>query len=271
MPAVGLEYLLPGYVDLPGAWQDAILIPAPPAGVNWSRIIPADTFEIPMSVRFVFSASATVASRTVRLIAVDQDGTAVAEVSPPAAVTAGQGWTFNYSPMFSNSTAPILGIAQLSLFPIALLPGWRLATSVDSLQAGDTFLGIVVVSRRYATGDRYARQSSASVVTPLTAGMIDAAIDASASELTPAVTSGPEFSSAPVAAAPPPLQPASTTAPAPASGPVLQPHGTLDTSGGGTLVHPAGTGGTAEKPPPPPPPDVITQPDTTRTGPGGPA
>ena len=138
--------------DPPGfavGWQQALHLPAPAAGAQWSHTVDGRYLERLVSVFTSFQASAVVASRYPVLALVDGDGRTVTEVPVGAAIAAG-------SLLVASLTAgaPVAatgaGGAVGGYLPDLLLPGdWQWQSRVTNMDPGDQWSAPVLLVQRF--------------------------------------------------------------------------------------------------------------------------
>jgi hypothetical protein len=139
-------------VDAPGfavGWQQPLYLPNPAAGAQWSRATDGRYFERLLSVRFVFTASAVVATRFIELQLRDSNGAVVAEVPAGNGIVAGtavQATLMARAPAFAaGSQFQVPGFLPDLMTP----PGWTWGTSTTAMDAGDQFSSVVMLLQQF--------------------------------------------------------------------------------------------------------------------------
>ena len=139
-------------LDPPGlapGWQEAIPVPAPPAGAGWSRAVPGPYSERLVAVTWTLTASPAVASRIQKLRLTDAQGRAVITVPGIILATAGQVITAQLAPGMTTVTAAVNGDFPGSLPDLLVPPGFTWQTISTALDAADQVSAIMLTVHRF--------------------------------------------------------------------------------------------------------------------------
>ncbi len=128
-----------------------ILVPQPAVASGFSFTIDSLGYFQPLSVRAVFAADATVSSRVARLEYQDGDGIDFVRFPSPVAVVAGQVATWNWIENYGVLDSVALFAHAAPLSDWLLLPGWRVALNIASIQAGDQVSAVRIFGRDWVT------------------------------------------------------------------------------------------------------------------------
>lgn len=123
----------------------------PAAGVQFTRLLKGDAAEVLVGVSCAFTASATVATRTVVWEIREPDNQNSMRIAAPRDVTAGQVVAFHWGLGVQGFASAGSIQAQTSIPMMALLPGFSWRLDAFSLQVGDQFSSIRFYIRRFFT------------------------------------------------------------------------------------------------------------------------
>lgn len=114
----------------------------PAAGADWGATVPAGKYWIVRACTFLFSTSATVANRLVRLILYAADGTTPIFVSDQGTAQAASQANSRYSAGQGLGSQGTTNPRTITLPSIVLAPGCKIGTSTALIDAGDTYTAI---------------------------------------------------------------------------------------------------------------------------------
>lgn len=136
----------PSYVV---GWQEPVYVKSPAAGADWKYTVDGRYYERLISARYVFTASAVVANRTIVLDITDANGVIIGEAAGSAAITANA----VYHEFFSTSAPDYAYNPASSVyhwFPDLLLPpGWSVQSVTTGIDVGDQYSSLVLLVQRY--------------------------------------------------------------------------------------------------------------------------
>ena len=148
-----------GLQHLSNGWQELIKPPSPAFGANFTRVVPVETYERVVALRYQLATSAVVGNRFPQIRFADQDGsdflrsagagTIVASASVlPSLVVNGAG-------NVGGTTGDTFGTLPDLLLP----PLYSISIAVAGIDAGDQISNIRMIIQRIpadvASGDRY--------------------------------------------------------------------------------------------------------------------
>lgn len=111
---------------------------APAAGAEVTEVVPVNARWKLRTFRFVFTTSATVATRAVVLV-IDDGTNALFAIEAPTSQAASLTNQYNYSQIGGRFGLGVGNNQSISIPDIILAPGWRVRTSTVALQAGDQY------------------------------------------------------------------------------------------------------------------------------------
>lgn len=115
---------------------------SPAAGSGFSFTVPGSELWRLISLRTVFSASATVASRVPKLSINDADGNEIIRMPANGTVTANGAALAQWVRIDGMNSTAGDGAFLTSLPRLFLEPGWQVSVTATNIQAADTFTGI---------------------------------------------------------------------------------------------------------------------------------
>ena len=139
-------------VDPPGfavGWQEPVYLVNPPAGSGWSHTVDGKWLERLISARWIFTADAVVANRSIRLSLLDVNGTIVTEVPATGVVTAGTMLACEMTTGGPGYAVTVAGVAAGFIPDLLVPPGWTWTARGITLDPGDTLTSITLLVQRY--------------------------------------------------------------------------------------------------------------------------
>lgn len=142
MSQLDTVFTLQGLVSSRFAAYRVIPIPDPAAGSQVSLSVPGGRAWILHSVRVVLTTSAAVANRLMilRIMAGEHESI---RFTASAVQTASTSMIYAFAPDIASVSTSVVTMVPIAS-TLVLLPGFRLETAVDSLQATDVLSGTVV-------------------------------------------------------------------------------------------------------------------------------
>lgn len=114
----------------------------PAAGSGSTIKIPGDRFYRLLAVNGTLTASATVATRTMKVQVLDGDGNLIVVAAAGATVAASGTAFFQAHFGWGGQSTSGDGTQNVPLWDHFLQPGWQMVLTATSLQAGDTITGV---------------------------------------------------------------------------------------------------------------------------------
>lgn len=125
----------------------------PAAGSGSTIVVPGDRFYRLIAVTGTFTASAAVATRTVRLTITDADNNLLSAFPANATVAASGTVLVSATYRFAGQYTGGDGSQNLTLPNFFLQQGWKVTLSAVNLQAGDAFTGVRWVWEEFPHGN----------------------------------------------------------------------------------------------------------------------
>lgn len=145
----GTARLILGELAFQVGWQERLLIPAPAAGAPWVYKVDGRFYERVLAVTYTFTSSAVVATRSIVLNLIDNNGVTVCQVPGSFAIAASSTFTDFFmigAPAFDY--APIVNTYRF-IADFLIPPDWSWQAVVTNMDVGDTFTGIVMLVQRF--------------------------------------------------------------------------------------------------------------------------
>lgn len=124
-------------------WNDLIRPANPAAGVGFMRVIPGEAWERLRSIRFIYTASAVVATRFCFFQTRDQDGAVIHNQQITGGIAAGTTIEVNAAPGVTSALGTSV-ISCASIPDIVLRSRYQYGIAVLSMDAGDTITAITL-------------------------------------------------------------------------------------------------------------------------------
>lgn len=128
-----------------------VLIPAPGAGVEVSKAVPAGEIWELLGVSYRLTTSAVVANRRSSLRVRDPNGQLIGQVDGPAVQAAGIVQDYCYECGSIPPVAAVVFTAPLPVQSIALPSGFVISTITQLLDVGDAYSNIALMVRQWST------------------------------------------------------------------------------------------------------------------------
>lgn len=123
-----------------------IVIPDPVPANNFTYTVPAGVRLHVRGIAFKFATDATVASRRALIKVIDPDGAISGAEWANSPISASSITTITFAPNSRAATTTLLGILTATMSSkLVLIPGDKLQSSIQNMQAGDTLTKIYLL------------------------------------------------------------------------------------------------------------------------------
>ena len=139
-------------LDPPGlaaGWQEAIPLPSPAAGAQWSRTVPGPFTERLVTVTWLLTTDAVVANRFPQIQLADAQGRIVVITNAAGTVLAGSTVRPSLHVKCSNIPGNPSGVAPGWLPDVLAPAGWTWSSVTSGMDAGDTITAVMLTMYRF--------------------------------------------------------------------------------------------------------------------------
>lgn len=139
-------------VGAPGfavGWQEALYVPNPAAGADWSHVVDGRYYERLIAARWVLTTDAVAGNRIAGVQVTDQNGRVVIRVTGSGNIAASNAVDINLAVGVGQLGVATFGSSCGAIPDLLLPPGWSWSGFTFGLDAGDQESAVILVVQRF--------------------------------------------------------------------------------------------------------------------------